>query len=266
VRLNEKQGIFAPYGANVYDTSVAQQMNQVDNAYRDKVNAYKAKMEMLRQEKLAEQKAKEAEATRQRERVEDRKYQTDQLNAQLKFETDKLKLQYIMNNEELDAKQRIAAANRLSELTGKQDNINTLTLGKKKITIDKDTYTKGIERLASNTIGKFFEGAEVIDLGLFKEYDPNNPTKAIEILESLIEAADSGKTENISPYLLYGENTGKSKIKFKKGVDKDDVIKYFDDLLIKLAYGEIDDIDVENPKKENTSIVGVNLLTYGQKK
>lgn len=225
--------IRAAYGANVYDTSVAQQMNQIDNTYRDKVNAYKAKMEMLRQEKLAEQKAKEAEATRQRERAEDRKYQIDQFNAQLKFETDKLKLQYIMNNEELDAKQRIAAANRLSELTGKQDNIKALTLGGKFVTVDKDSYKNSIGQLASSTIGKFFDGTEELDLGLFKQYDPQNPNRTIEILANLIEIASSD-TQNSTPW-MYDPNTNTSRIKFKDGKTKEDVIEYFDGLLNNLA-------------------------------
>lgn len=214
--------IRAAYGANVYETTGGKEMANVNAEYQNKLNAYKAKMEALRQEKLAEQKAKEAEATRQRERAEDRKYQTDMFNANMNFETNKLKLNYLMHKDELDTKSRIAAANAYATANGKVDNIDTLTLGNRKIYIDKDTYKNNIGQLAAQTIGRYFNGTEELDLQIFTNYDPENPTKVIDNLRLLLEEASRGQ----------------GKIKLKDGVTKDDVIKDFDTLLVDLAFGE----------------------------
>lgn len=219
--------IRAAYGANVYDTSVAQQMNQVDNAYRDKVNAYKAKMEMLRQEKLAEQKAKEAEATRQRERAEDRKYQTDQFNAQLKFETDKLKLNWL--NSELDRRLNSQiAANKLKAEDKKNIMEKTTVMDSpsgNSYYIHKDDV-QNLKTSASGLLGKYFN-AEKIDIGILTDEIENSTNPIGEFKRILLKYKDDPNAWKSKEY----RNAGYAQIPSGDRFTYDEALQEFENIL-----------------------------------
>jgi hypothetical protein len=136
-----------------------------------------------------------------------------------------------MHNEELSAKERDAARRVYNDLVGKRDTIDVFGLGdnNRLYTVDKDSYSKNINRLASTAIGKYFEGSTDIVLRILEDTDPANPKETIQILEYILN--NGGKIKDP----VTGADMTREKVTLKDGVTKEDVQNYINNALANLA-------------------------------
>lgn len=207
IAKNISNTIGVSMGANSLGVDNDDIYKKIDDKYREKVLAYEAKMEQMRQEKIAEKQRREAMALQEAQmRAAAQKAAADR---ELEMWKTMAKLDADRENAQIQANARKYEADRKSKNPFPETHYMAIPFETKDGTVDlqinKDTWKNYANGKIQNLISDYFSKTDASLLNIIKSDDPTDAWRAINQL--INEAVPFGKGRNTNATMFKDEKT-----------------------------------------------------------